>query len=49
MSNFDEVFSNVKDCFGQYENWDNSWHCKGCPIKEECETKTKEKNDEQSQ
>ena len=26
-----------KSCFGFYEDWDNSWHCKGCPIKSECE------------
>lgn len=46
MSNFDEVFSKSKSCFGQYESGDNSWHCKGCPIKDECESKTKEKNNE---
>lgn len=41
MSNVD-AFAKVKPCFGQYENWDNSWHCKGCPIKEECEHNKKE-------
>lgn len=25
-----------KTCFGNYENWDNSWHCKGCIISKEC-------------
>lgn len=49
MSNFDELFSKSKHCFGKYENWDNSWHCKGCPVKDECESKAKEKTDEQSQ
>lgn len=29
-----------KTCFGQYENWDNSWHCKGCPLSGECKEYT---------
>lgn len=41
-----EIFSKVKPCFGRYENWDNSWHCKGCPLKEECERKKEEENNE---
>lgn len=49
MSNVAAILIKSKPCFGQYENWDNSWHCKGCPIKEECESKAKEKKDEQSQ
>lgn len=28
---------NKKECFGQYEICDNSWHCKGCIVHEECE------------
>lgn len=27
---------NRKQCFGNYENSDNSWHCKGCVSAEEC-------------
>lgn len=40
MSNI--LLTKYKTCFGQNENGDNSWHCKGCPIIEECETKKKE-------
>lgn len=46
MNEIDELFLKLKDCFGQYENWDNSWHCKGCPCKDECESKYKEKSNE---
>lgn len=42
MSKTTETFSKSKPCFGQYENWDNSWHCKGCPISDECKSKAKE-------
>lgn len=34
-----DIFIKAKSCFGQYENCDNSWHCKGCPLKAECEQK----------
>ncbi len=44
-----EIFSKVKPCFGTYENYDMSWHCKGCPIKDECESQAKEKTHEQSE
>lgn len=40
-----------KSCFGQYENWDNSWHCKGCIVSEECKEYSalkQEETDEQS-
>ena len=37
-----DVLLNSKPCFGHYENWDNSWHCKGCPLKNECKSKSKE-------
>lgn len=46
MSNIEEFFYKTKPCFGQYENCDVSWHCKGCPIKGECESKAKENGDE---
>jgi hypothetical protein len=47
MSNVSTIFTKVKSCFGQYENWDSSWHCKGCPIKDECESsKVKENKNE---
>lgn len=45
MNNMDEILFGSKSCFGQYENWDNSWHCKGCPIKDECESKAKERQE----
>lgn len=49
MNNMDLVFVTVKPCYGQYEKWDNSWHCKGCPIARECKRKKREiKLDEQS-
>lgn len=40
---------NKKDCFGSYEDNNNSWHCVGCAIANECRefyevTKGKEKN-----
>ena len=43
-----DAFIKAKPCFGQYENWDNSWHCKGCPIKEECQQKKEEKREVES-
>lgn len=39
------AFVTAKPCFGQYENWDNSWHCKGCPLSDECK-KVKETDNE---
>ncbi len=36
MSNAYDAFAKQKSCFGNYENWDNSWHCKGCIIQSEC-------------
>lgn len=44
-SEFDVILSS-KLCFGMYENWDNSWHCKGCPLKNECESKMEENENE---
>lgn len=35
-----KVKKNKKACFGQYENWDNSWHCKGCVVCDECKEYT---------
>lgn len=26
----------TKNCFGDFEEGSNSWHCVGCIIKEEC-------------
>lgn len=44
---------NKKPCFGNYENWDMSWHCKGCVVNSMCEEYSKvcskEKTDEQSE
>lgn len=42
MNKSNDYFVNMKACFGGYESCDNSWHCKGCMLKEEC-SKTKEK------
>lgn len=42
-------FTKAKSCFGQYENWDNSWHCKGCLLKDECESKSKEQEETNEQ
>lgn len=36
MNNMLKALSESQPCFGKYENWDNSWHCKGCIIKDEC-------------
>ena len=45
--------NNIKSCFGQYENWDNSWHCKGCIVSDECKecssARKQEETNEQSQ
>ena len=30
--------NNQKECFGRYENNDNSWHCIGCIIAKECKS-----------
>ena len=49
MSNLYEALSKAKPCFGQFENWDSSWHCKACPIKAECEAKAKEKENNETQ
>lgn len=46
MNNFDEALSKAKSCFGKYEEWDCSWHCVGCTIKEECKHKKEENDDE---
>lgn len=46
MSNLSEALQKAKSCFGHYENWDSSWHCKACPIKVECESESKEKVNE---
>ena len=27
----------IKPCFGHYEDNDNSWHCVGCVVANECE------------
>ena len=27
-----------KSCFGQYEDFEVSWHCKGCLFKERCKS-----------
>lgn len=42
MSNNKKDLKRVKSCFGQYENWDNSWHCKGCLLSDECKEHTEE-------
>lgn len=34
---------NLKSCFGCYENFDNSWHCKGCVVQHECAAAAKDK------
>lgn len=47
MSNFQDVFSNIKPCFGKFENWDISYHCKACIIRDDCEIKSKEHEDGQ--
>ena len=36
------VFAKVKSCYGRYEMFDISWHCKGCPIANECKRKRQE-------
>lgn len=33
-----KMFVNAKNCFGKHEDSDNSWHCKGCMLEEECKT-----------
>lgn len=48
MSNFNEAFMETKQCFGQFEDEDVSWHCKGCLVRGECKAKVKENENEQS-
>ena len=46
MSDIENAFVKAKPCFGQHEDGNNSWHCKGCPIGDECERNKNEKIDE---
>lgn len=45
MENVSNALANVKPCFGNYENWDNSWHCKGCVIQHECAESKREQTE----
>ena len=36
--------SNSKDCFGNYENNNNSWHCLGCILEDECKVEKQKRN-----
>lgn len=45
MDNASNALAEKKSCFGHYENFDNSWHCKGCVIQHECAEATKEETE----
>lgn len=49
MGEFIKACLESKSCFGFYENWDNSWHCKGCPVNNECKSYSIEKGNRENE